>query len=130
MNELNIAAVLIAALTTFVVGGLWYSKALFGAIWTRESQSPAQGRHPGLVFVSAYVLSVIACALLWAHLGAGASWSHGLRFGALVGAGFVATSFGINYAFGGRSVKLFAIDAGYNVLQFAAFGLVLGAWPG
>ena len=53
----------------------------------------------------------------------------GLGTGSVVGACFVATSYGINYQFANRSVAALLIDGGYHVLQFAAFGLVLGAWP-
>ena len=45
----------------------------------------------------------------------------------LVGLAFVATSFGINYAFAQRSLKLWLIDGGYHILQFALYGLILGA---
>ena len=49
-----------------------------------------------------------------------------LHAGFLVGLCFVATSFGINYLFAGRSLKLWLIDAGYHILQFTLYGLVLG----
>ena len=48
--------------------------------------------------------------------------------GLLVGAGFVAASFGINYQFAQRSFKLWLIDSGYHIVQFMVFGLVLGLW--
>jgi hypothetical protein len=47
----------------------------------------------------------------------------------MVGLGYVATSFGINYQFAGRPFRLWAIDGGYHTLQFALYGLVFGAWP-
>jgi hypothetical protein len=129
MDDLNIPAVLVAALATFAIGGPWYAKPVFGAIWQREAGTVPQVRHPAIVFGTAYVLSVIAAGVLALYLGNEATWQRGVTAGAIVGVGFVATSFGINYAFGGRSPKLLAIDAGYHVLQFAAFGLILGLWP-
>jgi hypothetical protein len=51
-----------------------------------------------------------------------------LHHGLLVGAGFVAASFGINYQFANRSFKLWLIDGGYHTVQFVLFGLVLGLW--
>jgi hypothetical protein len=44
----------------------------------------------------------------------------------MVGAAWVATSFGVIYLFAGRRLALFAIDAGYNVVLFALMGLVVG----
>jgi hypothetical protein len=127
MYGISIPAVLVAALATFIVGGPWYR--IFGATWRREANQHEMNKHPALVFGTAYVLSVIAAALLAAWLGPQTNWERGLTVGASVGVAFVATSFGINYAFGGRSLKLFAIDGGYHVLQFAGFGLILGVWP-
>ena len=37
MPEFNIWAVLVAALASFVLGGLWYSPMLFGKAWQRET---------------------------------------------------------------------------------------------
>ena len=48
--------------------------------------------------------------------------------GLLVGAGFVAMSFGINYQFANRSTTLWLIDGGYHTVQFAIYGLILGLW--
>ena len=129
MNDVDIAAVLIAALATFVIGGPWYSPALFGKVWVREAGAQPQIGHRALVFGAAYVLSVIAAGLLALWLGPETTWQRGLAVGTAVGAGFVATSFGVNYVFGGRSAQLWLIDAGYHVVQFAAFGVILGAWP-
>ncbi len=33
MPHINWLAVLVAAISSFVLGGLWYSKALFGRAW-------------------------------------------------------------------------------------------------
>ncbi len=38
------------------------------------------------------------------------------------------SSFGINHQSAQRSFKLWLIDGGYHVAQFAVFGLVLGLW--
>ena len=35
--QLNIWAVLVAALSTFLIGGLWYSPAVFGKAWMKEN---------------------------------------------------------------------------------------------
>ena len=48
--------------------------------------------------------------------------------GFLTGLAYVAMSFGINYAFAGRSFKLWLIDGGYHTLQFTLYGLILGLW--
>ena len=37
MEKLNVIAVIVAAASMFLIGGLWYSKALFGNVWMREN---------------------------------------------------------------------------------------------
>jgi Protein of unknown function (DUF1761) len=89
-----------------------------------------QPRHPVMVFGLAYVFSVLSCTVLASMLPPGAAAGDGLKLGLLVGAGFVAASFGVNYQFANRNFVALCIDGGYHILQFATFGLVLGAWPG
>ena len=35
--KLNYLAIIAAAISTFVIGGLWYSPAVFGKAWMREN---------------------------------------------------------------------------------------------
>lgn len=134
MGGVNIWAVLVAALMTFMLGGFWYSKALFGAVWHRESgtiMSPkdaSEPKHPAGVFAISFVLSVVAAYVLAIYLGPAPALDVAVKAGAAAGIGFVAASFGINYAFASRTLKLWLIDAGYHAVQFTLFGLVLGLW--
>ena len=128
MPDVDWLAVLVAAVSAFVLGGIWYGP-LFKATWCREAgvDMEAKPRHPAAVFGGAFVLSVIAAWALAALIGRNEpSLSFALHVGFLTGLCFVATSFGINYLFAGRSLKLWLIDAGYHVLQFTLYGLILG----
>jgi hypothetical protein len=130
LHAINFLAVALAALTTFVVGGVWYSQSLFGGIWGRESgligRLDKKGRHPAFVFIASYILAFVAAAVVAGLLGPNPGMGHAVRRAMAVGFGIAATSFGINYLFGNRSFKLWLIDAGYHVLQFALIGAVLG----
>jgi Protein of unknown function (DUF1761) len=127
LATVNWLAVTVAALATFVIGGPWYR--LFGKSWQRAMgmTEPKRG-HPVRVFGLAYVFSFVAAACLAMLLGPEADARSGLVLGAAVGAGLVATSFGINYVFANRNLVALLIDGGYHIVQFAVFGLVLGAW--
>ena len=61
-------------------------------------------------------------------LGAAPPFAAAIKTGMIVGAGFVATSFGINCQFAQRSYKLWLIDGGYHTMQFVLFGAILGLW--
>ena len=130
-ETVNWLAVAVAALATFVIGAPWYSPLLFLKRWQREMGVADNKRgHPLRVFGLAYLFSLITTACLAAILGPEADPVSGFKVGAIVGTCFVATSFGVNYQFANRSFAVLLIDGGYHILQFAAFGLVLGAWPG
>ena len=80
-----------------------------------------------MVFGVAFLLSLLA-ASVFAMLLAQRPVDEAVKTGLLVGVCWVATSFGINYLFAARSLKLWMIDAGYHTLQFALYGLVIGLW--
>jgi len=125
---MNIWIVLLAAVSTFLVGGLWYSPVLFGKAWNTENGGVPQTGHPAKVFGVSFLFSLVAAACFAYLLGPGAGLMGALHTGLLVGVGFVAASFGINYQFAQRSFKLWLIDAGYHIVQFAVFGLLIGQW--
>lgn len=126
--DLNWIAVLVAAVSAFALGGLWYGP-LFKRAWCREAGiDPASGpAHPRRVFAIAFVCSVLAALMFEVFLGPNANAASGFGAGFVVGVFFVATSFGINYTFAGRSARLWTIDAGYHIVQFSLYGLILGA---
>jgi hypothetical protein len=124
----NIWAVLLAALSSFLLGGLWYSPALFGKVWDAENGGPKQAGHPAKVFGVSFLFSLVAAGAFGLWLGASPSLEAALKAGALAGFGFVAASFGINYQFAQRTFKLWLVDGGYHTVQFLLFGLVLGLW--
>jgi hypothetical protein len=125
----NLLAVLAAAVSSFVLGGLWYSKALFGAVWAREAgQVNKAGGHPARVFGVSLVFALVAAFAYAIVVPAPTGPGQAAVLGLVVGAGIVAASFGINYQFANRSFALWLIDGGYHTLQFLVYGLVIGLW--
>ncbi|HEY2090333.1 MAG TPA: DUF1761 domain-containing protein [Thermoanaerobaculia bacterium] len=131
MQNVNFLAVLAAAVSAFVLGGLWYSPALFGRRWqaaTGLSDADLRERNPALIFGGAFVLSLIAAFVFAMFLGPRPSLALGIGAGASAGLCWVAASFGINYLFERKSLPQFVINAGYHTLQFTIYGLILGLW--
>ena len=125
---MNIWIVLLAAVSSFVVGGLWYSPVLFGKLWNAENGAPAGEGHPAKVFGVSFAFSLVAAACFGMLVGASPGFERAVETGALVGLGLVAASFGINYQFAQRSFKLWLIDGGYHTAQFLFFGVIFGLW--
>ena len=132
MPEINWLAVVVAAVACFLLGGLWYSKALFGAAWQRETgitdEQLARG-NKARIFVLAFVLALLAAWNFANFLGPRPSLVFGTAVGFSAGLLWVAGSFGINYLFERKSLKLFLINGGYHTLQFTIIGLVLALMP-
>jgi hypothetical protein len=128
--SVNWLAVLLAALSAFVIGGLWYS-LLFAKPWQRAAGVTDEQLKSGTIriFVGSFLIALVMAASLAAFIGKGGA-VFGLLAGLAAGITWVAAAFGINYLFERRSVALFAINAGYNAVSFGVMGLIIGAMQG
>jgi hypothetical protein len=124
---MNHLAIIVAAASSFALGGLWYSPVLFGNAWNRENGGVPPPGHPARVFGAAFLFSLVAAYAFAVWLGPAPALEEAVGRGALAGAA-VAACFGINYQFAQRSGRLWLIDGGYHVAQFLLFGLLLGSW--
>lgn len=133
LEIVNIWAVLTAAIAAFILGGIWYAPPVFGKIWCKangkELTAEKPKGHNPFVYVVAFIFYFISAAVFALFLEPPTQLGYAVGAGLLTGLGWVAMSFGINYVFAQRSIKLFLIDAGYHTLQFVVYGLVLGLWP-
>ena len=128
MSNVNILAVIVAALSSFALGGLWYSTPVFGAAWRRAAGGPEIQGHPAKVFGLSFLFALAAAFAYAVLVPQPSSPVMALSQGLLVGAGVVAASFGINYQFANRPAILWLIDGGYHSVQFAIYGVLLGLW--
>ncbi|KAA1191781.1 DUF1761 domain-containing protein [Pseudohalioglobus sediminis] len=129
LADVNWIAVLVSAVAAFVLGGLWYGP-LFGKTWQGfvglSDEDLASKGHPAVIMGSAFLLTVVQAAVLGATLPAGAGVAGAVGHALVIAIGFVATAFAVNYLFSRHPRALYGIDAGYNVLQFAIMGAILG----
>jgi hypothetical protein len=127
----NWLSVFIAALTGFVVGSLWYGP-LFQKPWMRltgMTKEKGAEANMAVTFGGAYVLNVIGATGIAILIGDHGGWAGGLHAGAFAAFFFLAAPLGVIYLFEQRPFALWCINAGYQVVNFAAMGAVLGAWP-
>lgn len=130
-SQLNYAAIFVAALSTFLLGGLWYSPVLFAKAWMREAglTEAELGKGVAKVFAGAFTCTLVAAANLAAFLGSDAGVLWGATAGALAGVGWVGTSLVTVWLFERRSGMLMLIDGGYLAVAYVMMGAVIGAWP-
>ncbi len=131
MPQVSWLAIVAAALSTFLIGGLWYSPAAFGKAWMKENGFTEEGMKNaamGKIFGLAFVLGLVASVNLAMFLGPDNGAGMGAFYGFLAGFGWVATFVGTHYLFERRSFRLFLINAGYSIVALTIMGLILGAW--
>ena len=127
MANANLLAILVAAAAGFLVGGLWYGP-LFGKAWMTENnfaEEELRGANMlkiyGLTFAFS-VLSAVFLGHLLAFFDANARSTMMISVG--IALGYIVPAIGTNYLFARKSGKLFAIDAGYWIVFYAAMGVV------
>ncbi|HRK64176.1 MAG TPA: DUF1761 domain-containing protein [Terricaulis sp.] len=128
--DINWVAVFAAAVSSFVLGGVWYS-ALFAKAWQKAaglSDAQVKSGNPALIFGGSFVLALIASASFAVFLGNDLDAATGALYGFTAGLCWVTASFGINYLFERKSLQLFLINGGYHTLQFTLIGAILGAF--
>jgi hypothetical protein len=120
---------LISALSAFLLGGLWYSPLMFGKTWQREvglSDEQLAAANSLKTFGMSFILCLVAAIAFSMVITPEASFFMAFHSGVGIGLFWIATSFGINYLFEQKSLKLWLINAGYHSLQFTLYGLIFG----
>lgn len=130
LQSLNYLAVIAAAVSAFLIGGLWYSPVLLGSAWKKangfESNPPAAGPK---VFVLALILSLVMAVNLAMFLNdPKTTTAWGATAGFLAGFGWAAMGIGIVSLFERRSLGYVLINGGYLTVALTVMGVILGAW--
>jgi hypothetical protein len=129
MPEVNWLAVALCALSSLVLGAIWYSPALFAKPWQQAagvSDERAKSGNMALIFGLTFGLSFVAAAVFAMFLGSSMSVGAATAAGFSAGLCWVGAAYGISYLFEHRPLKLWLINGGYHTLQFTLFGLILG----
>ena len=128
---INWLAVVVSTIIAFAIGGVWYSKVLFGAAWLEEvglTEEAASSANMPMTFGGTFALQFLAITALAVLIGENGTWRSGLETGLLIGVFWIATAYGITYLFEQRTIRLFLINAGYNIILFALVGVLIGFW--
>ena len=96
-SNINWLSVIVAAVSSFLVGGIWYGP-LFGQAWMRAlglSEEELGKRNMPMVFGVALLLALFASFNLEMFIGAEADLAFATAAGFFAGIGWVATFLGI-----------------------------------
>lgn len=129
-GQINYLAVIAAAVSAFLLGGLWYT-ALFSKLWMAASgvtEERAAQANQVKVFGIAFIWSLLGAYVFAMFLGPEPAFGFATAAGFAAGLFWVAGSFAINYQFEQRPVSLLLINGGYHTLQYTLYGAILGLW--
>jgi len=138
IHNLNLIAIFVAAAFTMVVGFLWYSPILFAKAWVREmgydlndkAKMDEMKKSAGPAYFGSFIASIVSAFILalFLHEMHAQNLEIGLLVSFHVWLGFVATVQLTGVLFMKQSMKLFAINTGYQLVCYLAMGAILTAW--
>jgi len=129
MSQINYFAVVAAAISAFVLGGIWY--AVFKKAWMSASgvtEDNMQQGHPAKVFGISFIWSLLGAYVFAMFLGPVPAFGFATAAGFAAGLFWVAGSFAINYQFEQKPFKLLLVNGGYHTVQYTLYGAILGLW--
>lgn len=135
--EINYWAVILATLSSMVVGSIWYAPKVFGTRWSQLADVSMEGRGRDAVvpmaltvavsFITAWVLAG-AATIAW-HFYEGSYVVAAVVTAILLWAGFTAARFVTHDAFEGRPSGLTAMNVAHELVTLAVMAIIIGVWP-
>jgi Protein of unknown function (DUF1761) len=132
-------AVLVAALSSMVVGFVWYSPILFARPWMRlmgydpddKAKLAEMRKGAGKTYALAFVASIISAVVLAKIIDITTinTALYGMKVGFAVWLGFVTTVQLTGALFGKQPTKLYLINTGYQLVCYLVMGAILAVWP-
>jgi hypothetical protein len=134
-SRVNHLAVIVSAIVFFAISYVWYSY-IFGAQYAAQitaltgKPAMAAGAPMATPLIITFLLGLILAYVIGTALSMrpGADLSRGLGFGLFIGIGVYATMTYLGVAWGGLTLALWAINAGFVVVSMAIMGAIIGAW--
>lgn len=136
LSNINFWAVIVATLSTFLVGWFWYGP-LFGKAWMNavglsedELQQSNMTKIFGLAFIFELIMAFNLAMFLTGspeaveQMDAGA----GAFYGFLTGFGWIFFALAVNSLYERKSWKYIFINGGYWAVAFTIMGLIIGVW--
>ena len=133
-SDINWLAVLVAAIVYFMLGAVWYSKALFGTKWAAvvglDMSDPNKSKAMAKMMAGTFVLILITCmgiAMLVTRMDLSVLPSA-LKLGLITGICFATTAVSISFIYESRPTALYFIDCGYHLAGHLIAAIILVLW--
>lgn len=133
-SSINWLAAIVAGLSSFIIGGLWYAPPVFGNAWMTDSKlshNEIKQGNKGKIFGFTAIFSLIMAINLAMFLADSAGHITDVKWGAI--AGFLAgiwtfCAIAIHSLFELKSWRHIFINGGYSVVSLTLMGAIIGLW--
>ncbi|GAA2240324.1 DUF1761 domain-containing protein [Herbiconiux moechotypicola] len=129
----NAIAVLLAAVSSMVVGTVWYLPRVFGDRWQAiTGKNPSKPRNPAATYSGSFVAAAVTAVVLEIASGlvhesvGGSSVLVAVATAVVLWAGFTAAPSAVHYLFEGRGVPLFAINVLHQLATALVMAIIIG----
>jgi hypothetical protein len=137
--QINVWAVILAAVSSMVVGSIWYSKSVFGSTWGKLAKVD-MSKTPKASQMTVLLASTFLASLLMAYVLAHVTYlsntffrndflQDALSTGFWLWLGFVATRLFVHDAFEGRRKQLTVLNISHEFITIMLMALIIG-WMG
>jgi hypothetical protein len=134
---INYWAVILATLSSMVVGSIWYTPKVFGNYWMKLSGVTPSGKASDAVgpIITTVIVSFITAWILagtvfmaWKFYG-GSFFVSAVVTGILLWAGFTAARFITHDAFDKRPSGLTVLNIAHELVTIVIMAIIIGVWP-
>jgi len=135
--EINYIAVVLATVSSMIVGSIWYTPKVFGNYWMKaanitQSHKASDAVRPILItvvvsFITAWVLAG-AAYISWDFYG-GSFFVNALVTTIILWAGLTAARFITHDAFDGRPAGLTVLNVAHEFVTLVIMAIIIGVWP-
>ncbi len=134
---INYIAVVLATLSSMVVGSIWYTPKVFGNYWMKKSGVTPSGNSKDAIRP---IIVTVLVSFITAWVLAGAAWIsfdfyggsflvNALVTAAILWAGFTAARFVTHDQFDGRPAGLTVLNSAHELVTVLIMALIIGVWP-
>jgi hypothetical protein len=135
--HINYWAVVLATLSTMIVGSIWYTPKVFGNYWMKAAKVTPSGKASDAVgpilttvivsFITAWVLS--GAVYISQQFYGGSFLVNSIVTGILLWAGFTAARFITHDAFDKRPNGLTVLNIAHELVTVVIMAVIIGVWP-
>ena len=139
MNEIfshvNWLAVLVATVAYFMLGAIWYSKAVFAPKWIQghniNVNDPNGKKGMGQLMALSFIAMFVVCltqAIIISKMGLTGGVMSGLKVGLITGVGISWMAISIGYLYTKKPISIHFIDGLYHTVGQVIAAIILCIW--